>query len=82
MAMHAMPTIAEAANEKIVRYDMFTVLPGLPKKPIPPVAGLENELRQEPQPAAERCALCQCLVDLDQLRHLGTARIRTIHGSV
>jgi hypothetical protein len=32
MAMHAMPTIAEAANEKIVRCDMVTVLPGLPKK--------------------------------------------------
>jgi hypothetical protein len=46
MAMHAMPTITEAANEKIVRRDMVTVLPRLPKKPIPPVAGLENELRQ------------------------------------
>jgi hypothetical protein len=31
VAMLAMPTMTDAANEKIVRRDMITVLPRLPK---------------------------------------------------
>jgi hypothetical protein len=49
-----MPMMADAANEKIVRRDMITVLPRLPKKRIPlaPLQTIFEEVAPEnPQPA-------------------------------
>jgi hypothetical protein len=48
-----MPMMTDAANEKIVRRDMITVLPGLPKKRIAP-APLDDfgtSCAREPQPS-------------------------------
>jgi hypothetical protein len=72
MVMHATPMIAEAANEKMVRRDMVTVLPRLPKSLFLQSPDRRTSCAREPQPAAQRRALCQCLVDLDQQSHLGT----------
>jgi hypothetical protein len=74
-----MPTITDAINEKIVRRDML--FSHSCQKTHPLVAGLDDfgtSRAGEPQPAAERCALCRCLVDLDQHGRLGTACIATI----
>jgi hypothetical protein len=54
--------MTDAANEKIVRRDMITVLPRLPKNVSLP---------------QERSSLRRCFVDLDQPRHIGTAGIRS-----
>ena len=54
--MHPMPMMTDAANEKIVRCDMITVLPRLPKKRIPPAGALDDfgtSCAREPQPARE-----------------------------
>jgi hypothetical protein len=74
-----MPTKTDAINEKIVRRDMLFSFYSC-QKAYPLVAGLDGfgtSRAGEPQPAAERCALCRCLVDLDQHRRLGTVCIRT-----
>jgi hypothetical protein len=76
-----MPMITDAVNEKIVRRDMLFSFYRC-QKAYPLVAGLDDfgaSLAGEPQPAAERCALCRCLVDLDQHSRLGTACIGTVH---
>jgi hypothetical protein len=68
MAAHAMPTVTDAINEKIVRRDMSFSFHSC-RKTHPSVAGLDDfgtSRAGEPQPAAERCALCCCFVDLDQ----------------
>jgi hypothetical protein len=76
MAMHAIPTIMDAVSKKVVRGDMIALLPQLPKKRIPLVAGLDlsaTGCAGEPQPSTKRCALRHCRVDLDQHRYFGTA---------
>src|ERR1700677_3004942 len=81
MATHAMPTITDAVNEKIVRRDMLLSFYSC-QKAYPLVAGSDDfgtSRAGEPQPAAELCALCRCLVDLDQHGHIGTACIRILH---
>jgi hypothetical protein len=78
--MHPMPMMIDAANEKIVRRDMITILPRLPKKRIPPAPrDLEQIAQESCNLPPQHCALRHGFVDLDQPRHLGTARIGTIH---
>jgi hypothetical protein len=80
MAAHPMPTITDAISEKIVRRDMLFSSHNR-QKADPLAAGLDDlgtSLAGEPLPGAERCALCRCLVDLNQHRRPGTARIGTI----
>jgi hypothetical protein len=78
--MHPMPMMTDAANEKIVRRDMITVLPRLPKTRIPPApSDLEQIAPESRNLPPQHCALCHGFVDLDQPRHLGTASIGTIH---
>jgi hypothetical protein len=81
MAAHVVPTITDTINEKIVRRDMLFSFYSC-QKAYRLVAGLGDfgtSRAGEPQPAAERCALCRCLVDLDQHKRPGTACIRTLH---
>jgi hypothetical protein len=53
VAMHPMPMMTDAANEKIVRRDMITVLPRLPKKRISPAPWrFGTNCAREPQLAA------------------------------
>jgi hypothetical protein len=68
-----MPTITDAINEKIVRRDMLFSFYRCQKADTL-VAGLDDfGTSRRAAPAAERCALCHCFVDLDQHRHLGDA---------
>jgi hypothetical protein len=50
MATHPMPMMSDAAKENIVRRDMITVLPRLPKKRILWTI-FETSCAREPQPA-------------------------------
>jgi hypothetical protein len=61
--MHPMPMMTDAANEKIVRRDMITVLPRLPKKRVPaaPLDDFGTSCAKAPQPASTALRLVSLL---------------------